>query len=184
METFIQNIIPVKTYCFPVNTNKFNCINKVRDKVFVYYKRRKPEELLFITQFLELHNIEYKVFDYLKRYDENDYISYLQESKYGIIVDAHESQGFAIEEALSCNVPLLVWDVRFMSQEYRSRYPDIPATTVPYFDESCGKIFHDQEEFIQTYDNFMNNINNYNPREYIMDNLSYDICYKKFTELI
>ena len=180
----MEHIIPITTYCFPVNTNKFKCIDKVRDKVFVYYKRRKPDELSLVTQFLESQNIEFKVFDYLKKYKEEDYLSYLQECKYGIVIDAHESQGFAIEEAMACNVPLLVWNVRFMSQEYRSRYPDIPASSVGYFDERCGKIFYDQNEFLQTYEEFMNNMNNYNPREYVMENLSYDICCKKFTELI
>ena len=51
----------------------------------------------------------------------------MQKAKYGIILDAHESQGFAIEEALSCNVPLLVWNTKFMSQEYGSRYENIPC---------------------------------------------------------
>lgn len=180
----MEHIVPIKTYCFPVNVNKFKCTDKFRDKVFVYYKRRKPEELKYIVQFLESQNIEFKVFDYIKKYIEKDYISYLQECKYGIIIDAHESQGFALEEAMSCNVPLLVWNVKFMSQEYNSRYPDIPASSVPYFDERCGTIFYEQNEFLETFTEFINNINNYNPREYILENLSYDKCCKNFTELI
>lgn len=177
-------LLPIKPYCFPVNTNKFKCNNKIRDKVFVYYKRRKPEELQFIVNYLNENKIEHKVFDYIKKYDEKDYISYLQESKYGIIVDAHESQGFAIEEALASNVPLLVWNVKYMSQEHGSRYPDIVATTVPYFDDRCGKIFYEENEFLQMFNEFINNINNYNPRSYIMENLSYDICYEKFLNLL
>lgn len=180
----IQIPIPIKTYCFPVNTDRFKCIGKNRDKVFVYYKRRKPEELELVVNYLQSQNIEYKLFDYLKTYVEEDYLSYLQECKYGIIIDAHESQGFAIEEAMSCNVPLLVWNVRFMSQEYRSRYPDIPASSIGYFDERCGKVFYDDSEFLETYDEFINNMANYNPREYVMETLSHDICCKKFTELI
>ena len=73
-----------------------------------------------ILEILDSHNIEYKIFDYVNRYSEEEYIDYLQHSKYGIILDAHESQGFAIEEALSCNVPLLVWGAKTMNQEYRS----------------------------------------------------------------
>ena len=63
-------------------------------------------------------------------------------SKYGIILDAHESQGFAIEEALSCNVPLLVWNVSSMSQEEGGNYQHIPATSIPYWDKRCGENFY------------------------------------------
>ena len=50
------------------------------------------------------------------------FFNYLQNSKYGIWLDAHESQGFALQEALSCNVPLLVWNISSMNQEYNSTY--------------------------------------------------------------
>ena len=83
------------------------------------------------------NNIKYKIFDYVKKYNEEDYLHYLQDSRYGIILDAHESQGFAIEEALSCNVPLLVWNTEYMSQEYGSHYSDIPCTSIPYWYNRC-----------------------------------------------
>jgi len=94
-----EQYIPIKSFCFPVDTDKFNNGNKVRDKVFIYFKRRQPKELQFIEDYLKKMNIEYVIFDYIKRYKEEDYISYLQESKYGLILDAHESQGFSIQEA-------------------------------------------------------------------------------------
>ena len=55
---------------------------------------------------------------YINKYNETDYINYLKECKYGIWVDAHESQGFALEEALSLDVPLLVWNIKSLNQEY------------------------------------------------------------------
>ena len=70
----------------------------------------------FLKVSLKNKNIKFEVFDYLNKYPEKKYLKYLQKAKYGIILDAHESQGFAIEEALSCNVPLLVWNVKHMSQ--------------------------------------------------------------------
>ena len=180
----VEQIIPIKTFPFPVNTNKFQPININRDKVFIYFKRRKPEELNYLLNFLSNKNIEYRIFDYIKRYNEEDYLNYLQQSKYGIILDAHESQGFAIEEALSCNVPLLVWNTHFMSQEYGGNYQNIPCTTIPYWNDKCGEFFYKQEEFINTYNKFINNIKNYKPREYILENLSVEKCGEKFIDLI
>jgi hypothetical protein len=183
-DTNVNNYIPVVTHPFPVNINRFKCMGKERTKVFIYYKRRDPNELLFLRNFLDERYVEYKIFDYIKRYDEEDYLYWLQKSKYGIILDAHESQGFAIEEALSCNVPLLVWNVKFMSQEYKSRYDDIPATTVDYFDERCGEIFYEQNELEAKFEEFTNKLDTYSPREYILENLSCEKCCERFLSII
>ena len=92
--------IPIHTFSFPVNTIKFSSLNKVKNKVMVYTKRRDPQQVGFVCNFLKQNHIDYEFFDYVQRYKEEDYLHILQESKYGIIIDAHESQGFAIHEAL------------------------------------------------------------------------------------
>jgi hypothetical protein len=181
----VENIIPVKIFPFPVEVKKFcpNQNNK-KNEVFIYFKRRKPEELEYVKQFLNNKNITYKIFDYVKKYDEEDYLKCLQNAKYGIIIDAHESQGFAIEEALSCNVPLLVWNTSVMSQEHGSNYPNIPCSSIAYWDENCGEYFYNKEEFETTYNNFLNKLEGYSPRTYIIENLSPQKCGERFIELI
>ena len=177
--------IPFKPFPFPVDTNKFSPnSNNVKTEVFIYFKRRNPTELTFIESFLKSKNINYKVFDYVKIYDENDYLSFLQKSKFGIILDAHESQGFAIQEALSCNVPLLVWNTKTMNQEYGSRYTNIPCTTIPYWDERCGEFFYNINELEETFNLFISKLEIYKPREYILENLSVEKCSERFLELI
>lgn len=181
----VEKIITIKTFPFPVEIDKF-CPNeqKKKNEVFIYFKRRQPEELQYVKHFLNNKNITYKIFDYVKNYNEEDYLKCLQNAKYGIIIDAHESQGFAIEEALSCNIPLLVWNVSFMSQEYGSDYSNIPCSTIAYWDERCGEYFYKVEEFETTYNEFINKLESYNPREYIMENLSPQKCGERFIELI
>ena len=179
-----DSVLPIKRMCFPVETDKFKPQgDNERNNVFVYFKRRKPSELSYIKTFLDDNKINYKVFDYVKRYEENDYLSYLKTCKYGIIVDAHESQGFAIQEALSCNVPLLVWDAISMNQEEGVNYPDVKATSIPYWDERCGEFFYNKSEFINKYDKFINNLKNYSPREYVLENLSVEKCSEIFKQL-
>ena len=73
-----EKYIPVETHPFAVNTIKFapisnNTINK--DKVFIYFKRRKPQELKLIEHFFKVKGIEYVIFDYVKRY-ENEFKFY------------------------------------------------------------------------------------------------------------
>jgi len=108
----------------------------------------------------------------------------LQNSKFGIWLGRHESQGFALEEALSCNVPLLVWNVTSMNQEYGLNYPDIKATTIPYWDERCGEYFYDFEELDNTFNLFISKLDTYKPREYVLENLSVEVCQEKFIDLL
>ena len=172
---------------FPVDTEHFKPLPmKEKTEVFVYFKHRNPMELEFVKQILNARNISFTLFDYDRKYNETDYINCLQKAKYGIWLDAHESQGFALEEALSTNVPLLVWNITSMNQEYRSNYENIPATTTPYWDERCGESFTHPSQMEETFERFviMNNLNKYKPREYILENLSVEACSKRFLELI
>jgi glycosyltransferase involved in cell wall biosynthesis len=171
---------------FGVDTNKFNKIkpNDDRNEVFVYFKSRQPDELERVKNSLDYKNIKYRIFSYENRYHENEYLHFLQNSKYGIWIGRHESQGFGLEEALSCDVPLLVWDVKSMNQEYGTNYEDIPATSAPYWDERCGEVFYDSSDFENVYDKFIKNIENYKPRDFVLENLSMEICENKLIETI
>ena len=171
---------------FGVDTERFNEIVPIQNRnlVFIYYKSRQPEELDFIENLLKNNNINYRIFSYRQRYNENDYLEYLQHSKFGIWVDGHESQGFALEEALACNVPLLVWSVRSMNQEVGQNHPDIPATTIPYWDERCGEYFYDMTDFQEKVQRFFSHLETYSPREFVLENLSIPVCEKKFIDLL
>jgi glycosyltransferase involved in cell wall biosynthesis len=170
---------------FGVDTDKFCEIVPIRNRnmVFIYYKSRHPKELEIIETILNNNNITYKVFNYHKRYNENEYLEYLQHAKFGIWVDGHESQGFALEEALSCNVPLLVWNVSSMSQEYGKNNPHVPATSIPYWDERCGEYFYDMTDIREKIALFFKNLNSYRPRDYVLENLSIPVCEQRFLQL-
>jgi hypothetical protein len=182
-----ENIVPIKDFPFSVEVEKFcpsQIQNSQKNEVFIYFKSRNPKELEYVKQFLNYKNVTYKIFDYIKKYNEEDYLKCLHNAKYGIIIGRHESQGFAIEEALSCNVPLLIWEVKYMSQEYGYNYPDIPATIIPYWDDRCGEYFYNKEELETTYNKFITKLETYSPREYIIENLSPQKCGQRFIELV
>jgi hypothetical protein len=180
------NGIPIKDFSFGVDTQKFINIKPIqeRDNVIVYFKHREPNELVLMELFLQSKNINYRVFSYDQRYNENDYLSYLQNSKFMVCVDAHESQGFAIEEALSCDVPLFVWNINSMQKEHGSNYPDIPATSIPYWDDCCGEFFYNWDELESKFDTFISKINEYTPRKFILENLSIEKCEEKLIALL
>jgi len=172
---------------FGVDTDKF--IDKLpfekKEKVFVYFKHRSITHLNLIERYLKKNNIKYELFSYDDTYDESNYITCLQKAKYGIWIDAHESQGFALQEALSCNVPLLVWNVKSMSEENGSSYKsDLIATTIPYWNEDCGEYFYHMSEFKEKYKLFLSKLIFYKPREFVLNNLSVEICENKLIEVI
>jgi hypothetical protein len=176
----------IKPVPYGVDTNQFTetISQEKRTQVFVYYKTRNPDDLQFITDKLREFGIAFTLFSYDNRYNEAEYIQCLHNAKYGIWVGRHESQGFALEEALSCNVPLLVWDVLSMNQEYGPNYDDIPATVVPYWDSRCGEIFYKREHFDYTYRLFMSKLHQFKPREYVLSKLTIEKCEQQFINLI
>jgi hypothetical protein len=172
---------------FGVDTDKFINILPIekKEKVLVYFKHRNKKHLYFIENYLKTNNINYELFSYDKTYNEIDYINCLQNAKYGIWIDAHESQGFALQEALSCDVPLLVWNVKSMSDEFSSTYKsDLVATTIPYWNSYCGEYFYYEHEFIEINNLFLSKLITYKPRDFILNNLSIDVCENKLIEVI
>ncbi len=177
---------------FAVDIHKFKNDNK--EKIFdciFYIKHRTPEIKNKIILFLNKLNLKYIIFEYGK-YIEDDYIFSLNKIKFMIVLDAHESQGFALQEAMAMNIPLLVLDINSMKEEYTNNFNythiknELIATSVPYFDETCGIILKENEytDFII----FKNNINlilnnKFNPRNFVINNLSPLICMKRILEL-
>jgi hypothetical protein len=180
-----QNI-KIKTLPFGVDTNTFNQVKPIseRNEVFIYFKRRQQNELNFIQNFLKNNGYNPIVFDYVNRYSEANYINCLHNAKFGVWLDAHESQGFALQEALSCNVPLLVWNATSMNQEAGGNYSDIPASSIPYWDNRCGEFFTDSHQVEGIFNKLISNIETYKPREFILDNLSIEKCANKFINLV
>lgn len=181
--------LPMKAMPFGVDTGRFVGNEKTtRSNVVVYYKSRDPREIELLLNFLNGKNLDYKLFSYQKKYREEEFLEYVKTCKFGIVLGRHESQGFAIEEMLSCSVPLLVWGVTLRKQEYPtiSGYQNVksPVSTVPYWSNQCGEVFYDYNELENTYEKFIDKLDSYKPREFIVDNLSLEACTTKWNQLL
>lgn len=128
-----------------------------------------------IIQKLTAQGITFKEIVYGKYYPD-DYRTALHQCKAMIFLAEHESQGIAYQECLSCNVPIFAWDQGFWLDPARFTYnkPIVPASSVPFFDERCGMKFKDIQEFEVLFQSFWDGVmnNQYQPREYIMENLT------------
>jgi len=181
-------LIEYITLPFPVDINKFvPSIERKKDTIMIYYKNTDSRYLKLILHYISQHDIlkhfGINLFKY-GNYNENDYLNCIKGCTFGIWIGRHESQGFALQEALSSGCPLFVFDVLSMKDEYninenkftyKNIEIDLEATTAPYFDEKCGMICKINENKIdEKLDLFYNYVKNdkYNPREYVLENLT------------
>lgn len=187
---FNFNKLPMYSIPFGVDTEKFKpCVDRgARENVIVYYKSRDPNEYEILILFLKKRNIQYKVFNYQTKYNENEFISYLKTCKYGIVLGRHESQGFAIQEMLSLDIPLFVWGVSLRKQEYPyiSQYVHVKSivSTVPYWSKNCGELIYNVSDLDTAFDLFLKKLNHYQPRKFILENVSRVKCCEKWNELL
>ena len=121
-------------------------------------------------------------------YFEAEYRSPLQQSRAMLFLCEHESQGFACCEAMSMNIPILAWDQGFCLDPNQSAGSKngIPATSVPFFDETCGITFKDLPDFEQKFNTFWNKVQSghFAPRQYILQNLSLEKSGERMLEII
>lgn len=171
---------------FPVDIDKFcTYYNLNKDKVLLYIKHREPK---YIDLVKNIYNWDY-ILTY-GSYSEEEYIKYLQECKWICWLGSHESQGFALQEALSCNVPILILDVDTVYDEYPCGHPIIPlekaiATTAEYFDDTCGIKINKPYANLKDHIEYMNkNWRIFEPRKYIINNLSINSYYEKLLNYI
>jgi glycosyltransferase involved in cell wall biosynthesis len=121
-------------------------------------------------------------------YDERQYRAALRRCRSMIFLCEHESQGIAYQECLSSGVPVLAWDQGWCLDPNRFKWgqPDIPATSVPYFDGRCGLRFRDVDEFGDALKRFLDleRSGAFAPREYITETLTLEKCSAHYRDLL
>ncbi len=118
-------------------------------------------------------------------YQEETFREMLRRCRAMIFLCEHETQGIAYQQALACDIPILAWDRGGYWQDpefYPHRVKFGPVTSVPYWDERCGRTFADAAEFPERLSQFCVDLTHYSPRDYILQNLTLEICARKYLE--
>lgn len=154
----------------------------VYDKIRWHRDTRVGSVLDRITQHLDATGKRYKILRYgghhLSQFEET-----LKASKAMLFVCEHETQGLAYQEAMAANIPVLSWDEGEMVDPLLQ--PFTPASThvsaVPYFSEACGMTFK-MHEFEAVCDAFCANMNQFTPRRYVQDSLSFEASARQYLD--
>lgn len=188
------NQCPMEVWPTGIDLNEFKpSQNKSNDYVLVYSKQRFGNELRFIIETLNKKNIPFKIIKY-RYYDQEEYLTLLHNCRYLIWLGRSEAQGIALEEALSCNIPILLFDVSYAChwvptedekklitkemEEYMGE-----ATSAPYFDSSCGVRIKRIDQFSNALDSMENSLQRFHPRKYILEHLGLEKKAKDFLKI-
>ena len=174
------NVPDNKVAIWPVGIKSLNLSKDIKYDCLIYFKRRSTEELEEVTKFLEEKELSYNIIHY-GDYSEDDLQKLSSESKFCFLLNGTESQGIAVQEIMSSNTPVLVWDV----SEWNDQGPDwsVSSTSVPYWSDVCGEKFYHKDDLEKTFEKFYSNIDTYNPKELIETELSYKISVEKIIKI-
>jgi hypothetical protein len=153
------------------------------------YSAKKPHNILFYIKSVPLK----LVVDYKKKiesfgyniitikydnYTSDQYFKALSSYKLAIFFSQSESQGLALAESWSMNVPTLVWESHY---KFKNKYETSPA---PYLSEETGAFFDDLESFTDAFLKWEKKLLKFSPREWTEKNMSDEISAKKLLSLI
>jgi len=115
-------------------------------------------------------------------YDEIGFRNLVNQAKFCFLINGTESQGIAVQEIMSMGVPIIAWDVKeWLDQGEAYR---VPATSVPFWDDRCGEKFFTVDEMGQTFDKFYARINDYNPKGFVKEKLSFGSSVKTLLDIL
>jgi len=170
---------PIKSWPVGIDTDEFqpSGTSNARGRIMVYHKDRDTQELPLILDVLHRNKLPYWLVIY-PLYEENSYKELLSNTSFIIWHGRHESQGIALQEAMACDIPMLVWDAKSLFQDVggRERFGaslwEFPVTTVPFFDDSCGIKIGEPSELERAIQFMLEHLREFSPREFVLKHLS------------
>ncbi len=183
-----------KVLAWPVgiDTDEWQPINHTKPFDFLIYDKVRWEHDKYendlikpIIQTLRDRGITYNYIKY-GQYKPAELKEKVHQSKAVVFLCEHETQGIAYQQILSTNTPIFAWDRGGYWQDpyyFPEKVKYKPVSSVPYWDERCGLKFADVDEFKNTLNTFLNNRETFKPRDYILENLTLEICAQRYVDI-
>lgn len=154
----------------------------IQKDILVYSKGRDQRDIDEAISRLTDQGITYTLLTY-GTYAETELIRAALTHKLALVIVSSESQGIALEELMSLNLPLLVWNISTVNQKSvltEEKYIDNThpiggtesATSIPYFDPRCGLVVDNINDIVPALHNMLHSLEQFTPREYVLEHLS------------
>ena len=140
--------------------------DSIRKNFIVYAKNPPPELLKHVVETLKKHRLE-TVILVPGSFTQQDYRQSLGKARGVIFLSRSETQGLAIFEAWSCDIPTLHWNpgvLKLMNHVYEG------ASSCPYLNSQSGMEFTDESQFDTQLRIFIDRLPEFAPREFILKN--------------
>jgi len=157
----------------------------IYDKIRWQHEQEETALIDPIANTLDQQNLLYHFIKY-GSYTHNELLDKLKVSKAVVFLCEHETQGAAYQQILATNTPVLAWDRGGYWQDpfyYPHKVTYEPVSSVPYWDERCGVKFRSAGDFDEKLRLFLINIDTFRPRDYILENLTLEICAEKYLQI-
>ena len=155
--------------------------NFIQNKILIYYKRESKSLLKNTINFLQNKNFKLEIVKY-GEYKIGEYKKKLQNSEFAIFINNTESQCIAQVEAWSMNVPTLIWHDKNDQENKFRKY--VETSNAPYLNEKNGAIFKNFDELEKLINNIQNKKIKYNPRKWVLKNMTDKISADKAIKII
>ena len=154
-----------------VDTDYWKSRKKKKDYVLVYIKSTAKKIVKETVNLLKEKNFVVKIIKY-GEYRPDEYLRFLQKSKFAVFFSGSESQGIALFEAWSSNVPTLVWNKGYVKISLAEKEKRVSASSAPYLTEKTGLFFKNTSEFETVLEKFRKKFEKdfFQPRNYIINN--------------
>ena len=139
-----------------------------RNKVIIYWKTETEDFYLSVENLIRQYGYEPATIKY-GSYSIEEYKERLNESVFIVFISRSESQGIAMAEAWSMNVPVYAWDPGKL--EYKNRnYSQV--TSCPYLTNESGMKWTDLDQLKEILEKTKNDISRFQPRKYALRHFS------------
>lgn len=151
-----------------------------KDLILIYNKSGDPETLRTVENLLRTNRHDYLIITY-GQYNKKYYKHCLNRTLLIIFISSHESQGLALAEAWSMNVPTLCWDpgsLEFLGRSYSE------VSSCPYLSDQSGLRWKDVSQLPELLAGMIRDIQDYSPRKWLLNNMTDQISARNLTSII
>ena len=115
-------------------------------------------------------------------FTQADYRDMLDRSVVAVFLSTFETQGIALAEAWSMNVPTVVWDPQSDAEWLGRRFTS--ASSAPYLTPATGLAFGDIGGLKPALDRALQSLGSFQPRDWVLEHMTDAVCSKRLYELI
>lgn len=162
-----------------VDIDYWQTINSKRNGEILFYIKDKPDTLVKESiEYVKSLNYQVNTIKY-GQYQLDEFKSALSRAKLAVYFSQSESQGISLLEAWAMDVPTLVWNPGYlMLCKDKNLKIKVTTSSAPYLTPQTGAFFKNIDEFKTIFVQSSNEFK-FAPRDWVVENMTDEICAKK-----